>query len=362
MDRLRIIMYPLQNRFEWQSPDNSSLIVFAIVLGSIILLLVLFNIIRKRLGFGNKKSSTRRYSGFTLSRLARNMGLNREQTKMLDFILKNDGANDPVRSLNSINLLDRHFKRAYHTIERSSITEAELNNRLSVLFSTRNIIETSTGNIVYTNTRQIPENTPAVLSLGKTNYPVKIISAKLDSLVVENPLSGTGSPLHFSEGTKVGLSFFIQSSDGFLIESRVLGSTKTNLGQTLRLSHSGDIKRLSKRSFRRRQSIISTSFYLVFAEGGKKKNQKLTVDKRKYTGNIMNISIGGCSIKTTVPIADGQLLKIEFTRDDKSVVVALGEVLRFTRSGTSTILSIKFVRIPRKSLNSINAFVYEYTD
>jgi hypothetical protein len=56
------------------------------------------------------------------------------------------------------------------------------------------------------------------------------------------------------------------------------------------------------------------------------------------------------------------MLKIEFTREDDSIVAALGEVLRTHRAGTDTIMNSKFVKVPRKSLNSINAMVYEYTD
>jgi len=101
----------------------------------------------------------------------------------------------------------------------------------------------------------------------------------------------------------------------------------------------------------------------VFVEEGKgKKPGEMTMDKRRFAGNIMDISIGGCSIKTAVPVNNGQKLKIEFTREDDSIVAALGEVLRTNRTGTDTILNIKFLKVPRKSLNSINAMVYEYTD
>jgi hypothetical protein len=43
-------------------------------------------------------------------------------------------------------------------------------------------------------------------------------------------------------------------------------------------------------------------------------------------------------------------------------IAALGQVLRTNRSGISTIMHIKFLRIPRRSLNIINALVYEYVD
>jgi hypothetical protein len=298
-----------------------------------------------------------------LHRLAESLGLNRDQTKMLDFVLRIGGANDPVRSLNSPNLLDRYFKRAYRLIERTSASEDEMNMRLSVLFTTRNIIDTNAGNTEATSTRQIPENAAAVLAIGETNYPIRVISSRGDSLVVENPISNTGAPLRLPRGSQASLSFFTKSSRGFSVESRIRGSSDTADGTVLQLVHSGQIKKLSNRRFRRRQTVISTVFYFVHVdETAEKQDNKLVVDNRRFIGNILDISIGGCSIRTNAPVDSGQRLKIEFTREDNSVVAALGEVLRTNRSGTSTILHVKFLKVPKKSLNSINAMVYEYTD
>jgi len=88
----------------------------------------------------------------------------------------------------------------------------------------------------------------------------------------------------------------------------------------------------------------------------------MVVDTRKFSGNILDISIGGCSIKSAAPITANQRIKIEFTREDHSIVVALGEVLRINRAGANTIMHVKFLKVPRKSLNSINAMVYDYVN
>jgi len=345
---------------------NDAYIFFAVI-GLIILILIILNLLKGKLpgasGSSSGGGSPRRFSIIALHRLAGSIGLDREQTKMLEFVLRSDSVTDPQRSLNSPNLLDRHFKRAYRLIERTSISEDELNNRLAVLFATRNIIDSSSGSASTSSTRQIPENAAAVLVIDSVSYPVRVISSRGDSLVVENPMSSTGNPLILARGSKVSLSFFTKSSKGFSVETRVLGSSETADGPVLQLVHSGQIKKLSNRRFRRRQTVIATAFYLVHVtETGRKNERKMTVDKRRFTGNILDISIGGCSIKTTAPVNTGQRLKIEFTREDNSVVAALGEVLRTNRNGVSTIVHVKFLKVPRRSLNSINAMVYEYAD
>jgi c-di-GMP-binding flagellar brake protein YcgR len=94
---------------------------------------------------------------------------------------------------------------------------------------------------------------------------------------------------------------------------------------------------------------------------GRKTEKKMTVDQQRYKGTIENISLGGCAIKTRTNIQAGSRLKINFENDDGIKVSALGLVLRTNRSGVASItLHIKFLRVPRKSQNTINAMVFEY--
>jgi hypothetical protein len=345
-------------------------IFFLAGIGIVVVLLLILNYLKNsnKVDALNKTAvgdeGQRKFSVFTFRRIVANLGLDKEQTNMLEFVLRCDNVTDLVRSFESPMLLDKHFKKAFRLIERTSISHDEMNNRLSVLFATRNIIENKANSVSTTSTREIPESTAAVLAVGDVNYPTRVISSKGDSLIVENPLSSTGEPLDLQKGSLVAVSFFPEPNKGFAVDSRVLGTTETIDGHhVLQLVHSGQIKKLSKRRFRRRHTVITTAFYFVNMEDGKnKKDMLMTVDKRRFAGNIMDISIGGCSVKTSVPVNSGQKLKIEFTREDDSIIAALGEVLRTTRVGTDTIMNIKFLKVPRKSLNTINAMVYEYTD
>jgi len=365
-------LFPLQvpdPTFFNYEPGRKENLYFAIIIGAIILIIIILNILKNKFkipalnGTQTGNRNPRKYSVMVMHRIASNLGLDRDQAKMLEFVFRNDGVSDPERSLNSPSLLDRHFKRAYRSIERTAISEDEINTRLGILFATRNIIETSAGSSSTTSTRQIPENAAAVLTIDDVNYPIRVISSRGDSLVVEHPLNSSGEPLRLPRGSKASLSFFTKSSKGFSVESRVLGSADTADGPVLQLVHSGQIKRLSNRRFRRRQIAISTAFYFVHTEStDNKKNTKMVVDKRRFTGSILDISIGGCSLKTVAPANAGQRLKIEFTREDNSIVAALGEVLRTNRMGASTIVHVKFLKVPHRSLNKINAMVYEYSD
>jgi len=367
------MMFRLQSPFEMMgkgaaggfntSKTSPSTAHILIGLGVVFAIVLIYNIakgnFRTSKGKGKAGGGARHYSTFALHRATMNLGLDREQTKMLDYVLRSGGITEPARLLNNPELIDRNFKRAYRLIERTSVNNDELNERLLVLFATRNIIETNSGNETTTSTRQIPDNAPAVLSIDKANYPVKVISSKGDTLLVENPKTSTGVMIRLSKGSKATLTFFTKSSKGFMVETRIMGSMDSSKGPVMQLSHSGQIKKLSNRRFRRRDITIGTSFYFVYVDSNTK---KMSVDKRQCTGTITDISIGGCSLKTRASVNHGQRLKVEFTQADGSTIAMLGEVVRLSRSGANPVLHIKFLKIPRKSLNAINALVYEYAN
>jgi c-di-GMP-binding flagellar brake protein YcgR len=366
-------LYPLQtyqmSEF-WKSKGSSSTDALFFVIGVVVvvIILIVINVVKKKYnvpaltGASTAAPAPRRFSGFTLHRLAGDIGLNRDQTKMLDFVFKTGGVVDLEQTLNSSALLDQYFKRAYRAIERGSDNEENAQERLSVLFSTRNVLESSSDGGNISSTRQVPDNSSAVLSVEGQSYPVRVRSAKGEHLVVECPKTAMGSPIKPARGSKVTLSFFTKSNRGFSFESRILEYADSKNEPVVHLLHSSQIKRLSQRRFRRRQMVVASTFYLVYLEQGKGGGKKMVVDKRRLTGNILDISLGGCSIKTNAPVNSGTRLKIEFTQGTKTAVAALGQVLRTNRSGATTIMHVKFLKIPRRSMNAINAFVYEYAD
>ncbi|MDR1971421.1 MAG: PilZ domain-containing protein [Treponema sp.] len=342
-------------------------VYFGIGVGIFIMILIIVNLSKKRLGISGSGFSAprpQRTGSLTIHKLSRSMGLDSSQSKMLTFVMRNDGVTDAERAIQSPALLDRHFRRAYGTIGRTAGSDEEAQQKLSVLFATRNILETATGGGLDVNsTRVIPENTPAVLILDGNSYPIRVISSRGAYLIVENPVNALGELVSVERNKPITLSFYTKSSNGFSVDSTVYGITKApGEGQVLQVVHSNAIKRLSQRRFRRRQTVLPVEFNMVRLEPGPgKREQKMVVDKRKAVGRILDISVGGCSVQTSSAISAGVRLKIDFIAN-KQHVVALGEVLRTNRNRTGTVMHIKFLKVPRKSLNMINALVFEYLD
>ena len=97
-------------------------IFFLLGVGVVILFLLLINFLKNsnKVEALNKTTTgdheKRKFSIFTFRRIASNLGLDKEQTNMLEFVMKCDEVTDLARSLESPELLDRHFKKAYRII------------------------------------------------------------------------------------------------------------------------------------------------------------------------------------------------------------------------------------------------------
>jgi len=361
-----MILYPLQMTNFYKETNSRDIMVFVVGLIVLVAILVVINIFRKKApsaGSGVKGGASGGFNPFAnlaLHTQLKNMGLNQEQIKMLDTVFRQDNVSNPQHSLESPALLDRHFQKAYRIIEKSASTDEEAQQRFRLLFSTRNILDSQPGSAT-ASTRKIPEKSAAVLSLNKESYPVQVLSAKGEHLIVENPQSSYGSNIKIPHGTKVTLAFFTRSSKGFAFETRVAGNSELDGVPTLHLVHSSQVKSLSKRRFRRRQVCIPTFFYFVNLADSGRKEKRMIVDKRRLSGNIMDISIGGCSIKTNVSVPSGTKLKIEADYGGATITV-LGQVLRTNRTGMKMILHMSFLKVPLRSLNTINGIVYEYLE
>jgi len=361
-----LTLYPLQISFTdmaWKKPASSSqesIIIFVVIAAVIAVIIIIFFSGKGRgAGSGSGKSGSGIFAKLALHKRVSELGLNNEQIRMLDFVFKTDQVLDPEKSIATPSLLDRHFKRAYHVIGQTSKSDAELQYRYAVLFSTRNFLESHVSDGL-TSTRQLKDDTPVILNHNKGKYEVLVLSTTGEGLAVEYPQNALGSPIKLQKGNNISVLFFTKNNKGFSFETNIIGNSTVHGKNALLLTHSNKLKFLSQRRFRRRQIDIASNLYLVYLEGDGKK-QRMIADKRRLTGNIADISVGGCSIKVKVPVKVGAKMKIEFTQGDYKVA-ALGQVLRANRAGIITIIYIKFLKVSRESMNIINAYVYEFAN
>jgi hypothetical protein len=363
----------LQNNIQYfKKDDPQGAAIVLVCFGAVVGIVLILNLVKNSTGSSglNKQSGTasRRFSRFALFRAARYYHLNRKQAKVLGEILRTNGVSDPFRVMRNPDLIDRCFKRTYNIIYRTAENDEETQQKITQLFSLRNVLDVLQGgeNSV-SSTTQIAEHTKAILNTLDASYPVQVVSSKGENLVLECPKAHDGVPLQLNKGAKVTLSGFTQSRRSFSFDTKVMETTNTAAGSKLALAHSFQVNNTAvRRKFRRKQIAIHCFYYSIRIEETKvrfKKKQKMVVSRKKIAGTITDISIGGCAMRASVPLAVGSRLKIEIEYSRERGLVALGQVMRINQGGSmGTVLYIKFLKVPRRTWNIINAVVFDYND
>jgi hypothetical protein len=251
------------------------------------------------------ETGPRQFSGLALHRIARYYRLNRAQTKILGEVFKSNGVADLSRIMEKPALMDRCFKRTYKAIGRTGEDEKEAQKKITQLFSLRNVLDVlQEEEDPVSSTTQAAGHTRTIQNTARADSPVQALS----------------SP----------------------------------------------VRTMARRRFRRKQIEVPCFYYLIRIEETRvhfKKRQKMIVSRQKITGIITDISIGGCAVKTSAPVPIGSRLKIEINYSRERGLAVLGQVLRINQSGSSgTVMHIKFLKVPRRTWNVINAVVFDYND
>ncbi|MDR3131136.1 MAG: PilZ domain-containing protein [Treponema sp.] len=356
----------MQTYFKKDDPESA--IFFLIVTGSLLGTVIFVRLILRVAGIAspaNKNSAVpvRRFRCFALRRAAYSYGLTRDQANMLEFVFTSGGVSDPKKTLSNPALVDKYFKRAYLAFERHIKNNEEAEIQIARLFSTRNAIEFG-WNILYGGiSPPASAGMSAVLTVGRNTYSVKILNARDDYIAVECSANAPGSPVKAVSGAKAAISFFSGSGKDFFMEGEIAGISSAQSRWILEITRFSRPMDLGRRRFRRRQIEISCFVRPVNIKEighGRNKTVKMTVNRIRLAGTIQNISLTGCAIKINADIAADSLVKIEFDYAGFDGAAVLGQVLRFNRCGLNTVMHIKFLKVPRKTMNTINLAVFNY--
>jgi hypothetical protein len=369
---LSLHLFLLQEQVRYfKEDDPTQALILVIAIAVIVVFSIVMSIIRrggkkKIVGSGSGGSSgyatPKRFSTFSLRRAARPYGLSGEQNRLLEEVFRNDNVTDPARVLQNSAVLDKHFKRAYKSIDKGSRNTERTQQNISKLYILRNAIEAAP---VHEDANQPVENSQAIIKYGKDNYNVKVLVSRGDNIVTEIPKSTLGTPLKVSNGTNVNLTYLSRSNNSYNLTCSYVGIEKTEHGAGFQMNSNGNPKALTKRKYRRKQVDIRCEFFfvqLVESGKGRKKTSKLVVSPKKFSGYVRDIGAGGCSIRTPVPVQAGSRLKINCYLGHNNQISVLGQVIRINRSAAGTVIHVKFLKVPMRAFNLINTLVFGFDE
>ena len=360
------------SQFSWKENDPTTVYVFLGIFVAFILFLVIASQASGRSGGGGySPENTKRIGRFSkgaFRRRARGLGLSRYQIRTLEILYRQFRIPNPMVLLTSSKQMDVLLKRAIMSLEALNSSEAVKESQKLTLFRIKQIIErNSQKKTIYSGTSQLKSGlTIALTPEGGGRYQSRIISVLRDSLALSIPYTGAGKEMRWKRGTKLKVFFWKPNGQGYSFYTKVSGYSSIRGIPSVLTSHSHAIVQAQQRRFRRKNIDRPAYFYPVriLSEGvGKSAQKKAFVDSGRHTlSTIIDVSGGGCSIRTAHPLGENELIKVEFETDQGSLVSFFGKVKHMRRVRPyGGIMHIMFTRISKRNLNRINSFVYDIT-
>ena len=361
----------IQMRYEgFQQPGNPLPVYIGLgVVVVVVILIVIINRLRARATAIKSGKGSAAYNKRMFKRKAKELGLAPPHIGTLLHLVSQYNVKNPFALLTNSPLLDTVLKKGLREIESQVASNEVKEAEKLTIFHIKQIIErNSQRKTVYSTTRQLKVNQPVSITpeTGQ-RYSTYVTGNLKDYLGVKAPLDDKGNQLRWRKWMPVKAFFFKDNGQGYSFTSKAMGYNMIKGTASLLLQHSNSITQAQQRRYRRKDIEKPAYFYKVqiMSVGvGKEVRKKAYVDQKKSAlGTILDISAGGCSIRTNFPLGKGELVKVEFETERRIQVNVFGKVKSVRRiKPVGGVMHIMFTRVSKQSLNRINTFIYDYED
>jgi hypothetical protein len=333
------------------------------LVGFIILVALLSRLFKKD-GKG-KSARPETFSKRNLKKRARHIGLADTHITILLNLIRKYNPPHPMALLHNNRQLDELLAHQLAELNAQGADDRTEAKKLAV-YHIKQIIERNakrSRSLASTKTLKVGQRlTLYPESGGKFNS--QVAGNLQDSLMIHSPISRDGTAISFKRWTRMRVQYWRESGEMFTFHTKVIGNKLVRGLPHLLIQHSKNVQVSQQRRFRRKE-LGRPAYYwrigVVTVGQGRKAQKRAIVDERhKGLGTVADVSSGGCGIRTTVPLKQGELIKVQFETDRRTPVVAFGKVVGITKPGfAGRVMHIQFTRVSRRNLNQINAFVYE---
>lgn len=263
---------------------------------------------------------------------------------------------------------DQFFITKFNEItNQTNKKDDTIQKELSLLFSIKQKVDNSRKTLSnLTSTAAIPVgDSISYFSDTKEQFETKILDNTKNELILSIPKDIFGNPIRPPALSKISLLYQTKAGSAYLSDVRIIRYQNTTGAGEMVTSHCNNMQSYQKRQFKRVSMKIPCLFSAVkITTGGS--GLKAHIDyspmERKYTGQLLEISAGGCSIMTNMNIREKQYIYAELNIDGEQPDSIIGLIVNTTpiTDRRQYVLHILFVRITNKIRNKIFARVYEY--
>ncbi|MBP7262856.1 MAG: PilZ domain-containing protein [Spirochaetia bacterium] len=350
-----------QTYWKQSNPEDSR--IFLIVLGALVAVALVYSLIKK-LSSGTISSRVPGFRSGTFRRKALDVGFSDAEADFLEHYARKLGVQNPQSVFGTRQQLDSFIKATFRYIDRHAETEESAEDLKGRLFAIREALSLRINSgAAIRSSRQLKARTPISLVTNKeAHYASLIVFNEPRALYVEPALDAFGVPIRFTRGSKLTVFFYAGNHVGYNFHTRSGGLVNLDGRQLLALSHNDSVKQLPSRRHQRREARLSGRFYLVHVHAARDRGKvvkSVQVEKAAVPSIITDVSAGGLSMQTMSPANVGEFVKIEFDLG-AGTRWAYASVVRASRLRSGTSLHLKFVKIPRKTVNEILSYVYGF--
>lgn len=263
---------------------------------------------------------------------------------------------------------DQFFISKFNEItSQTNKKDDTIQKELSLLFSIKQKVDNSRKTLSnLTSTAAIPVgDSISYFSDTKEQFETKILDNTKNELILSIPKDIFGNPIKPPALSKISLLYQTKAGSAYLSDVRIIRYQNTTGAGEMVTSHCNNMQSYQKRQFKRVSMKIPCLFSAVkITTGGtgSKANIEYTPMERRYTGQLLEISAGGCSIMTNMNIREKQYIYAELNIDGVQPDSVIGLIVNTTpiTDKRQYVLHILFVRITNKIRNKIFARVYDY--
>ena len=315
----------------------------------------------------SSSSKSKKFNRRSFIRRGISYGLSKVQANTLANLVVKYKMKSPYLVFSHSSQLDALLRKSISEIESQVASDQVKEAQKITIFRIKQAIErNSNKGKAFISTNTIPAGqTLAITPETGGRFQTKVNTNLRNYLSAAVPENQSGAQVRWKKWTPVKVFFWKKNGQGFTFDSKVTGYSVIRGIPSVLLQHSNKVKQAQQRKFRRKEISRPAYFFpvkIIPVGVGKKAQKRAIVESdRGALGTLVDLSAGGCAIKSSKPVPKAGLIKLQFETGEGHSIWCFGKVIGIRKAPPmGGIMHIVFTKVTHKNLNSINSFVYDY--
>ncbi len=273
----------------------------------------------------------------------------------------------PLHLVRNSRQLDELFRRTFHELETAGHSNREAENSKTLLFTIREAIENRKRNTkLITSTRSINDGIEmTVITHSNEHYSAILHENNQAGLIFPVPRDVFGNELRLPLLSKITVLFYAGTGQSYSFVTRITRYISAHTATLMILKHTEKVRALPNRRHDRKQMHTPANFSRVTVANivnGRHTEHRFYPSGKAFMATMLDISAGGCSLLTTSPVPEGEYIEISCIIAGNSEDTMIGKVVRLNpgEAKNTTVMHIRFAKMPRTTMNRIFTYIYNY--